>query len=254
MRIEGGLGGDTEEVDEEAAVGAAAGGEAEEGHAVGKAGGGEEGRDAVRAEVAGVRQGVAKVEDRRVASLGGRRPGCAEEAIMEHEEEEEGDGELHGERWCSGVRRGGGGKRKGKRTSVVWCGRIIYLLPPPFSELMFCYQQHRGLPFLSLPFLSFLFFSFILFFCVRLRRPSPLAVRCNAVFYFSFFSFFLFFKDRGPLVGFTDVVCHRYAEGSPRSNLERTWKGPQILSCTGCAVAAPLTVRRGTLIKHKRTK
>jgi hypothetical protein len=53
----------TEEVDDEAAVGAAAGGAAEEGLAVGRLGERQAGGRAVHAEVAGVGHGVAEAED-----------------------------------------------------------------------------------------------------------------------------------------------------------------------------------------------
>lgn len=53
----------TEKIDDQAAVGAAAGGAAEEGLAVGRLGEGEAGGGAIDAEVAGVGHGVTEAED-----------------------------------------------------------------------------------------------------------------------------------------------------------------------------------------------
>jgi hypothetical protein len=63
----------TDEIDDEAAVGAPAGGVAEVGLAVGRARGGEVVRDALRDQVAGVHQRVPETEHRAVPSLGRRR-------------------------------------------------------------------------------------------------------------------------------------------------------------------------------------
>jgi hypothetical protein len=78
----------TDEVNDEAAVGAAAGGVAEVVHAVGQARRGEVVRDAVHHQVAGVHQGVPEVEDGRV--LPRRRRPRRPHASRRGEEDEDG--------------------------------------------------------------------------------------------------------------------------------------------------------------------
>ena len=85
----------TEEVDDEAAVGAAAGGAAEEGLAVGRLGEGQAGGGAVHAEVAGVGHGVAEAED-GVELL----PGHGQEAGGHGEERDDEPSRRHC--WCLG--------------------------------------------------------------------------------------------------------------------------------------------------------
>ena len=103
----------TEEVDDEAAVGAAAGGLAEEGHPVGRARGGERLGRAVDDEVAGVGERVAEAEDGPV-----RLPAPGGGAGGRHRRDERG-GEQDEERAPAPRRRvGGGGGHLGCRRAA----------------------------------------------------------------------------------------------------------------------------------------
>ena len=103
----------TEEVDDEAAVGAAAGGLAEEGHPVGRARGGERLGRAVDDEVAGVGERVAEAEDGPV-----RLPAPGRGAGGRHRRDERG-GEQDEERAPAPRRRvGGGGGHLGCRRAA----------------------------------------------------------------------------------------------------------------------------------------
>jgi hypothetical protein len=81
----------TQEVDDEAAVGAAAGGLAEEGHPVGRARGGERLGRAVDDEVAGVGERVPEAEDGRVRLLAPGRGAGGRQRRHERGDEQEGE-------------------------------------------------------------------------------------------------------------------------------------------------------------------
>lgn len=104
----------TEEVDDEAAIGAASGGLAEEGHPVGRARGGERLWGAVDDEVAGVGERVAEAEDGPVRLLAPGRGGAGgrhrrQNRGGEHEEKEE-------------PRRVGGGHCGCRQAAAASCG------------------------------------------------------------------------------------------------------------------------------------